>query len=377
MQIEKNTKSPYLSIVTYSRNDNHGENMPKRMQATLTSVIMQLERYKLESEIILVDYNPPPGKPLLKDVLSLPVKTKYCSLRTIIVPSSIHSRYPKSDKLPVYGCLAFNIGLSRSRGKFVMLAPIDNLFSDELIELIGKKNLDGDKFYRADRLDVSRNVLEVDSPPEQLEFCKKNILWIHNRYGSILVVKRKKHLRSTNLDFSKIGNNLPLLHSNAPDIMLMSREKWFLLRGYPEIDIFGHNVDVLLCYMAFYCGLKEEVLPPECCLYHIDHESRWRDVIPRRLEKILFHLFPDRLAIKLRWLINGILYKITPAKLILTPKSKSEIKLNNLGVRALNVRAILIEIKRAKRNIVFNAPEWGLRDEVLDEYSMRLGEWES
>jgi hypothetical protein len=40
-----------------------------RMQATVISAIIQMKRNKLKSEVILVDYNPPPDEPLLKDAL--------------------------------------------------------------------------------------------------------------------------------------------------------------------------------------------------------------------------------------------------------------------------------------------------------------------
>ena len=56
--------SPYLSVISCSRNDDHGGSMHKRMQTSLNALIEQLERFRIESEIILVDYNPPQGKPL-------------------------------------------------------------------------------------------------------------------------------------------------------------------------------------------------------------------------------------------------------------------------------------------------------------------------
>lgn len=370
--MENNIKLPYLSIVTWSRNDDHGKDMFKRMQIVLTSFITQLERYKLESEIVLVDYNPPKDNPLLKDALLWPTQTKYCSLRTVIVPSSIHKRYRDSDRLPVNGPVAFNVGLRRSRGQFVLLVPIDNLFSNELVELLAKKNLKNDKFYRADRLDVSRKVIEIDSLEERDRFCRKNILWIYTRYGSIPVVREKKHYRSVNLDFTNIGNRFPVLHTNGPDLMLTSRESWFLLRGYPEIDTFGFHVDSLLCYLAYFNGLKEEILPSECCPFHIDHDSRWRDIRPSCLEKILFYCLPDILALRLGWLINRVLHKLFPE----TMKRKSMIMLNRLGVNLFDSRPILSEMRRSGHANVFNTIDWGLGKELLEEYVIRQAEWD-
>lgn len=40
-------KSPYLSIVITSRNDDHGGNMLQRMQVSLSGLLEQLEKHKI------------------------------------------------------------------------------------------------------------------------------------------------------------------------------------------------------------------------------------------------------------------------------------------------------------------------------------------
>ena len=63
------SETPYLSIVIASRNDEHGGNALPRMQVALNGLLDQLERYRIESELILVDWNPPTDKPWLKDII--------------------------------------------------------------------------------------------------------------------------------------------------------------------------------------------------------------------------------------------------------------------------------------------------------------------
>jgi hypothetical protein len=64
----------------------------------------------------------------------------------------------------------------------------------------------------------------------------------------------------------------PLLHLNAcGDFTLMSRELWFDVRGYAELDQFSMHLDTLLCYTAHYAGAREEVLPEPMRIYHIEH----------------------------------------------------------------------------------------------------------
>ena len=55
--------NPYLSIVITSRNDEHGYNALQRMQVSLSGLLEQLEKHKIESELILVDWNRPADRP--------------------------------------------------------------------------------------------------------------------------------------------------------------------------------------------------------------------------------------------------------------------------------------------------------------------------
>jgi hypothetical protein len=68
------------------------------------------------------------------------------------------------------------------------------------------------------------------------------------------------------------------LHSNAcGDFQLMSREDWFDLRGYPEFHVFSMNIDSVLGYTAQHKGIREEMLAPPLCIYHLEHSlaSGW------------------------------------------------------------------------------------------------------
>ncbi len=52
-------KNPYVSIVMASRNDDHGGNMLRRMQVSLSGLLEHLEKYRLVSELSLGGWNPP------------------------------------------------------------------------------------------------------------------------------------------------------------------------------------------------------------------------------------------------------------------------------------------------------------------------------
>jgi len=60
------------------------------------------------------------------------------------------------------------------------------------------------------------------------------------------------------------------LHTNAAsDFLLMSRERWLDVRGFPEIGMTPERIDSLLCYAAHHCGVHQEVLAAPMRAYHI------------------------------------------------------------------------------------------------------------
>ena len=131
-----NQDIPYLSTVLFSRNDDHGSNMFLRMQLCIGTLISQMEKYQIPSELILVEWNPPENKPLLKDVFPWPKVLNYCKIKVIIVPQEIHNRYEHSDLFPMHTKIAPNVGIRRARGRFVLSTSVDCLLSDELVKFI-------------------------------------------------------------------------------------------------------------------------------------------------------------------------------------------------------------------------------------------------
>ena len=64
MTFGPNTNSdPYFSLVACSRNDDHGGNLLGRMQAFVNGWLNQARRFHLDSELIIVEWNPPQNRP--------------------------------------------------------------------------------------------------------------------------------------------------------------------------------------------------------------------------------------------------------------------------------------------------------------------------
>jgi len=351
--------NPYLSIVITSRNDDRGGNMLRRMQVSLSGLLEQLEKYRIESELILVDWNPPADKPLLKDVVKWLDKLKYCTIRVIVVPPSIHQRYEYSDKIPVNAVVAVNCGIRRARGQFILPGTIDSLYSDELMSYIAFKSLEEDERYRADRCDVDRNVVQYDTLNEQLGYCQKNIIQINAQ---------------TPRWIQWIQRGLPGLHTNAcGDFQLMSKHYWHLLRGYHEANMIAlAYVDGLLSYASYAAGVREVVLNNPRRLYHIDHDDKFSDRIKKAgLPFENWLSFPFIPA----WFSNKIIALYRMFMVFMGYKIKS----NVYGMPALDYTEYLKmcrDIVAGRRPYIFNDENWGLGQESLEEFAISTADWD-
>lgn len=106
------------------------------------------------------------------------------------------------------------------------------------------------------------------------------------------------------------------LHTYAcGDFTLMSREHWFDLRGYAELDQFSMHLDSMLCYCAHHAGAKEEVLREPMRVYHIEHEvaSGWTpEGQERYLSRVVQRGIPLLSHQDLLWFINNVRTHHTP-----------------------------------------------------------------
>ena len=174
---------PYLSVVATARNDNHGGNLLGRMQIFVDAWINQAKRHNLPSELILVEWNPPAGKPKLAEALRWPVDSGPCTVRIIEVPAEVHNRFQFAAALPLYQMVAKNVGIRRARGEFVLVTNIDVVFSDEMVRFFAERKLRKGRLYRADRTDVATDVPVDGTLDEQIRYCRRHVIRLCARDG--------------------------------------------------------------------------------------------------------------------------------------------------------------------------------------------------
>jgi hypothetical protein len=226
------TAEPYLSVVVAARNDDHGGNLLARMQIFVSGWIEQARRYGIASELIIVEWNPPPDRPRLFDALRWPQDLGPCEVRIIEVPPELHARYPHSDALPLYQMIAKNAGIRRARGQFVLATNIDILFSDELAKYLAARQLERGRMYRIDRHDVMSEVPVED----QRTWCRTHLIRINRREGS----------------FPVKPDGSPALEARdaaSPDSGIIFGRGWYAVESHIPPEVFrwaGESAELLL-----------------------------------------------------------------------------------------------------------------------------------
>jgi hypothetical protein len=232
---------PYISFVTaLNRVDTHGDLMD-RFRTSLRTTVALAQGYKLDFEIIVVDWNSPTEFPfrLAHDYPFV----------LITITKDQHEALPNPHGQLFFEWHAKNVGIRASAGEFVLCHNADDIFSPELMRRMSLKLFREDQFYRVNRYDIKalgEPWFKVQTPAGEFK-------------------------RGEDMTISQTG--VPYSHDMlafraSGDFMLMSRTNWFRLRGYPETRYDG-SVDGQMIHIAHKHGLRQVLLPEP--LYHIDH----------------------------------------------------------------------------------------------------------
>ena len=232
-----------LSIPFVSRNDGHGGQLLERIQGTLNSYIYYRDKYNWDIEIIFVEWNPPPNKLLIRDMLTYPDNFP---IKFIEVSPEMHNRYANSDKIALFSAIAMNVAMRRAKGNWVVSTTHDDIFSERLVTLLKNENFSEDSFYRAARYDTKVNI-------------RQPIAAILPQLNGGVVKKN---------DPGGPG----LFTKAAGDFIMMSKDNWNLIQGYPEWPCLGMFFDGITISNAWGNGLQQIIFPYP--VYHIEHGNK-------------------------------------------------------------------------------------------------------
>jgi hypothetical protein len=341
--------APYLTVVIPSRNDDHGGGMRERMTACVHGLLDQARRHRLRGELVLVEWNPPPERPALASLFDWSRAAGF-EARVVTVPPAFHRRFPHSDRVLVHTLAAWNVGIRRARGEFVLCTSADVLLSDELARFLAAERLEPDAMYHIDRTNVGREALAATSLEERLQACAEHVLGVSE---------------SVRNEFPP-GYGIPELHLSAPgDFALLSRSRWHSLGGYPEFDIRGTGVDVLFCYLAHHAGVREIVLRPPLRLYHVDHSRNWGGR-KHAVERLLY----DGLGLRDR-LPRSVRRAVSPWILRIFPRAPSTWDARGVpGLSFADVERFVVDLYGGSNRIPANTDDWGFAGETLPEVTV-------
>ena len=174
--------TPLLSVVAVSRNDDHGGNMRGRMQHFVDGFVAQCRRHGLRAELILVEWNPPAGRPRLDETLQWPDDAGPARIRIVTVPPDVHAGFAHSSQLPLFQMIGKNVGIRRARGKFVLATNVDILLDDATVQYLRDRLVPG-KMVRIDRYDVPSDLAQGVPFEQVLADCAKRFFHVNTRFG--------------------------------------------------------------------------------------------------------------------------------------------------------------------------------------------------
>jgi hypothetical protein len=248
---------PYLTLVGWTRNDGYTPNYVERTRHAVSFLLRQLEGHRLPSELVVVEWNPPPDRPLMADLLKLPATLLNVTVRFITVGEKYHRRYRGWRERGLPTVEALNVGIRRARGVFVTPKPLDVFYSNDLVSRLAAGVLDQDCVYRCNRHDVK---LQGEG-------------WLTTSDEDLVsrLATAPSHVneRLQQPPLWKIRD----LHTNAcGDFTLLSNSRWNIIRGYPkDKTVLGLDADSVALHAAVAHGAKEICLGEDCRVYKVVH----------------------------------------------------------------------------------------------------------
>ena len=259
VQGNREPPAPYLTLVGWTRNDGYTANYVERTRHAVGFLLGQLERHRLPSELVVVEWNPPPDRPLMAELLGLPAALQHVTVRFITVSADYHRSYRGWQQRGIVPVECVNVGIRRSRGLFRTPKSLDTFYSDELVARIAQRDLDENCVYRCDRCDVQLagdGWLAVPDG-ELLEFITAAPLQRHGR------LQHSPHWKIRDLHTNGCG-----------DFILLSGERWCRMHGYiKDRTVVELDTDSIGLHAAVAYGAHEICWPAPCDVYKVAHEN--------------------------------------------------------------------------------------------------------
>jgi hypothetical protein len=223
-----------------------------RLQNSTENTLALAAKVHLEMELIIVEWNLPPGDPGIEARNILPrAQQLEQQIRVLSVSREYHARVPNPHGFGFFEWWPKNIGIRRAEGRFVLVTNPDDLFTLNMFAHFKSGFLKEGNFYRATRHDT--------------------------RDGKVYQILHPTGVKPAGAMQHEIRQPLPgaapwsenMIHYNASgDFILMAKSDWELIHGAPERE-YNHSIDGQTLWLAHTKVLKQIVLPFP--IFHSDH----------------------------------------------------------------------------------------------------------
>jgi len=193
LRLRRNGLRPQVAAVVVGRNDDYMSDFATRLQAT----IEWNTRY-LVSEVVFVEWNPPPER----ELLAVELTKRFECLRAYVVPPQVHAEICENPHVPLLEYHAKNVGIRRAKSPWIMTTNADAAIGLDTANRILHAKLAADVAWTAERVDIAwrEDVQQhIDLP------------------GSL-----------------RYGRFIPYHQLGTGEFMLANRDLWQRTRGYDE-----------------------------------------------------------------------------------------------------------------------------------------------
>ena len=242
--------SLFVSVVITARHDNYGGDFRERIATPLRFNYERLSERGVPYELILVEWDPIPGRPLLCEMLAkeLPDVAERV-LRTVVVASQYQVAMTQNPRVPYLEYAAKNVGIRRAASPFVLVTNADILLGREIVAAIADRRLQPGTMYRAPRCDIKLGVDQIGLQWSALE-------------------DRTNQVRQPDL-------KPPLFSSAAGDFLLSDRDTFHRLRGFNEVYR-AARAGIDTNFMVKVHGAGIPIVEIGGSVYHVDHVGSLR-----------------------------------------------------------------------------------------------------
>ena len=242
--------APFLTIVITARHDNYGGDFRERIAAPMQFNYEQLTERGVPYELILVEWDPVPDRPLLTDMLreALPDAAGRV-FRPIVAAPEYQAAMTQNPRAGYLEYVAKNAGIRRASAPFILVTNADILLGREIVEAIAARRIDPGTIYRAPRYDIK---LAVD----------------HSALRWTALEDPANQVRRPVLE-------PPLFSSGAGDFLLADRDTFHRLRGFNEVYR-AARAGIDLNFMAKVHGAGIPIREIGGPVYHLNHLGSMR-----------------------------------------------------------------------------------------------------